>query len=877
MHSRICTATVVALLLVACGADEAVDPQQQESVQEQASDPYRLLSKVLPIAQQVTLNIDPDQADYSGHTTIQIEVASESADIRLHAQEMEISSLRLSKNDTVFEVSHTSGEHGLLMISANSAFEAGRYELYIEFTNNFNEDGVGIFRSEMEGENYIASQFEAIDARRAFPCFDEPGFKFPWQLTMTVPRTLTAITNTPEISVTEQGDSKTVVFDTTPPLSSYLIAVAVGPYEMVPIDGMSIPGHVAVPRGKSHLAAAALETTPPLLAYLEDYFGQPYPFKKLDLVAVNMAFDGAMEHPGAITYADFFLLLDENASASQRATLIKITAHELAHQWFGNLVTMQWWNDLWLNESFADWMGDKTAEAVYMEYSAELGELRTQLLVMSNDGQASSKPIRHDFAATDNFQDGIFLSYYKGKAVLGMFEEAVTPEIFRDGVIRYLRKFSRQNAQAENLWAEINTGAEFDLASGIASFIDQPGVPLVTINDLGGGRFEFAQSRIVTGGGQIEQQWIIPLSYRYSVGDSVRTEQLVIDEASEIVQIEGEVDWVLPNADQRGYFRWSIPQQMLSQLGEDASSHLNVRERMGLLSNLWALLGADKLDGDEYLAAMKSLSSDMDADVLRALVSQLSDLRETFITPDLEAEFADFLRDMFTPILESIGSTPLPDDSNAIADLRPQILLWLSAYGQDANARAVISSTVERYLAAEIPMSESVDVALRSLPRWSGSELFEIYRERIAKASSPAERRSLVRGLGTFRQPDVVGEVLDYVLAGEELRAGEVATVLASLFAAEANNAMLLDWAMQHDAELRSMLSDGQMVGMPGRLMTCSTDNLDVIADFYSAPQRFVGGIEREIQEEVAEKTACAAFRQREQASVREYLSTQEI
>ena len=874
MRSLICTASVVALLLVACGADEAVEPLQEVVVQEEAADPYRLLSNVAPIAQQLTLNIDPDKTDYSGSTSIQIEVASESADIRLHAQEMEITALRLSSNDSVLEVSHESAEHGLLVISTNGGFDAGTYELYIEFNNNFNEDGVGIFRTQMGGESYIASQFEAIDARRAFPCFDEPGFKFPWQLTMTVPLGVTAITNTPETSVTEHGDSKTVVFDTTPPLSSYLIAVAVGPYEMVPINGMSIPGRVAVPKGKSHLAAAALETTPPLLAYLEDYFGQPYPFKKLDLVAVNMAFDGAMEHPGAITYADFFLLLDENASASQRATLIKITAHELAHQWFGNLVTMQWWNDLWLNESFADWMGDKTAEAVYPEYSSDLSELRTQFAVMSNDGQASTKPIRHDFSATDNFQDGIFLSYYKGKAVLGMFEEAVGPEIFRDGVIRYLRKFSRQNAQAANLWAEINAGAEFDLAGGIASFIDQPGVPLVTVSDLGDGRFEFAQSRIVTGGMQIDQQWIIPLSYRYSVGDNVRTAQLVIDEASEIVQIDGDVDWVLPNADQRGYFRWSIPQQMLTQLGEDASSHLNVRERMGLLSNLWALLGADKLDGDEYLAAMKSLSSDTDANVLRALVSQLTDLHETFITPDLEPQFADFLRDMFAPVLERIGSSPLRDDSNAIADLRPQILLWLSAFGQDANARAVISSTVEQFLAGEIPMSESVDVALRSLPRWSGSELFGIYRDRIAKASSPAERRSLVRGLGTFREPEVVAEVLDFVLVGEELRAGEVATVLANLFAAEANNEMLLDWAMQNDVELRSMLSDGQMVGMPGRLMTCSTHNLDVIADFYSAPQRFVGGIEGEIEAEVAEKSACAAFRQREQASVREYLGT---
>ena len=863
----------LALLLIACGADDAVEPQQDAVVQEPASDPYRLASNVAPIAQQLSLNIDPQQTDYFGSTTIHIEVASQSADIRLHAQDMEITSLRLSSGDSELEVSHESGEHGILIISASSPFAAGTYELYIEFNNDFNSDGVGISRTEIDGEHYIFSQFEAIDARRAFPCFDEPGFKFPWQLTMTVPKDVTPITNTPEVSVTEQGDSKTVVFDTTPPLSSYLIAVVVGPYELVPIDGMSIPGRVAVPRGKTHLAAAAVETTPPILAYLEDYFGQPYPFKKLDLVAVNLPFPGAMEHPGAITYSDFFLLLDENASASDRSTLIKITAHEIAHQWFGNLVTMQWWNDLWLNESFADWMGDKAAHAVYPDFSGELSELRTQFRVMNGDGEASTKPIRHDFKATDNFQDGIFLSYYKGKAVLGMFEEAVGTEIFRDGVIRYLRKHSRQNAQAADLWAEINAGAEFDLATGIASFIDQPGMPLVTVTDLGGGRFEFAQSRIVTGGAEIEQAWIIPLSYRYSAGDSVKTAQLVIDEASEIVDIAGDVEWILPNADQRGYFRWSIPDEMLEQLGEDAGTHLNVRERMGLLTNLWSLLAADKLDGGDYLAAMQSLSSDTDADVLRALVSELTDLRRIFITPDLQSQFAVYLREMFEPVLDSLGSSPLPGDSNAIEGLRPQILLWLSVYGQDDHARAVVANTVDQYLAGETPMSEAVDVALRSMPRWSGSELFAIYSERIAASKSPAERRSFVVALGSFREPEVVSEVLDYVLDSEALRAGEIATVLGRLFAAEENNAMLLQWAMQHDADLRASLSDGQMVGVPGLLMTCSVDTLDVIVDFYAAPERFVGGIEGELEDEVAEKTACAAFRQREQASVREFLN----
>jgi alanyl aminopeptidase len=785
---------------------------------------------------------------------------------------MEITSLRLNAAGEPVDVTHESGELGLLTLTKDDGFAAGIYELVIEFENDFNVDGVGLSRTEIDGENYIFTQFEAIDAREAFPCFDEPGFKFPWQLTMTVPADVTPITNTPEMSVTEKGGSKTVVFDTTPPLSSYLIAIAVGPYEFVPIDGMSVPGRVAVPKGKMHLAAAAVETTPPLLAYLEDYFDQPYPFKKLDLIAVNLSFSGAMEHPGAITYSDFFLLLDENASASQRSTLIRITAHELAHQWFGNLVTMQWWNDLWLNESFADWMADKAAAVVYPELSDDLSEMRTRFVVMDGDEEATTKPIRHDFKATDNFEDGIFLSYYKGKAVLGMFEEAVTPEIFRDGVIRYLRKFSRENAQAADLWAEINAGAEFDLAGGMASFIDQPGVPLVTVSVLGDGRYQFSQSRIVAGGAEIEQSWIIPLSYRYVVGDLVRTASIVLDEPNVVVDLAEDVDWILPNKDQLGYFRWSIPDAMLAQLSGDAVTHLNARERMGLVSNLWSLFGADQIDGDEYLEAVQRLANDTDPDVLRAIINQLPRFKETFVTPDLQAQFAVFVGDLLGPVVQRIGTRPLPDDSNTVVELRPRVLALLAQYAEDEPARAVVANTVKQYLAGAAPMSATVDVALRTLPAWSGPDLLATYRERIARESSPAVRRSLVRGLAAFEEPEVVEELLDYVLHGEVLRAGEISVVLAGLFAVDENNVMLVDWAMQHDAELRALLSDGELANIPGQLMLCSAENVKAISDFYLAPERFVSGIEGEIAEEAAEKRSCAAFRAREIESVREFL-----
>lgn len=865
--SRPILACLVVLFIAACGAEK-------EPAGVASDDPFRLSADVRPTAQTLTLEIDPEKTDYSGTTTISLQIDEEQASIRLHAKDMQINSLRLSQNDEAIEVAHESGEHGLLTITAARPFVPGDYELQIAFNNNFNDDGVGINRTEQEGRHYIFSQFEAIDARQAFPCFDEPGFKFPWQMTMVVPADVTPITNTPVVSVTEQEGRKTVVFDATPALPSYLIAVAVGAFELVPIEGMSVPGNVVVPQGKSHLAALAVETTPPLLAFLEDYFGEPYPFKKLDLIATNQSFSGAMEHPGAITYSDFFLLLDENASAAQKSTLIKITAHELAHQWFGNLVTMQWWNDLWLNESFADWMGDKTAVAVYPDYAIELPELRTLFRVMDIDASTTTKPIRHDFKATDNFEDGVFLSYYKGKAVLGMFEEAVGAEVFRDGVVRYLRKYSRANAAADDLWAEINVGAEFDVAGGLAGFVNQPGIPLVTVTSKGSGRYEFSQSRLLIGAATGDQPlWVIPLHYKYRSGDQVATAELVVDERTEIVQIDGDVAWILPSADQRGYYRWSIPDEMLMRLGQDATTQLNVRERMGLLTNLWALLVADQLHGDTYLAAMRGVAGDTDPPVIRALLDQLGTVHSTLVTAELREPFAEFVRKLLSPTLARIGTETIAGEDSEVTELRAQVLRWFADYGRDEAARAVISSLADQYVAGSIPPSDLAAVALLTAAHWGTKETFENYRQRFEPLlqTSPGDRRNYVRAIGSFREPVAVQQVLDYVLSGT-LQPVDMATVLARLKGWEDNEPILLDWAMKNDARLREMLPGNTMAGLPAIFSSCSTERLETIAAFYGTKERFVAGIEGEIAEALASARECAALRQREFVSVSNFL-----
>jgi aminopeptidase N len=484
-------------------------------------------------------------------------------------------------------------------------------------------------------------------------------------------------------------------------------------------------------------------------------------------------------------------------------------------------------------------------------------------------------PIRHDFNSTDNFEDGVVLSYYTGKAVLGMFEEAVGPQVFRDGVVRYIRKYSRGNAVADDLWAEINAGAEFDLAGGLGAFVNLPGIPLLSVTALGEGRYEFAQSRLqLDARPEASSNWVIPLHYKYLVDDRVVTVALIVDEASELVQLDSEVKWILPNADQRGYYRWSIPDEMLRQLGEDAATHLNVRERMGLLTNLWALLAADKLDGGAYLAAMRGVASDTDPAVIGALLDQLGSVHTTFITPELRAPFAAFVSDMLSPTLARIGTATIPGEDSDITEMRAQVMLWLADYGQDELARSAITSIANQYIAGTIPSSDLAAVALRTNARWGTAETFKAYRDRFEPllASSPGDRRNYVRAIGSFRDPAVVAEVLDYVLQGK-LQAVDITTVIARLAGYEDNIPMLLDWAMHNDARLRELLPGNSMANVPGILTGCSTDNLDSIAEFYGAKERFVAGIEGEIESAFGTARQCAMLRQRELASVRQFLT----
>ena len=346
---------------------------------------------------------------------------------------------------------------------------------------------------------------------------------------------------------------RTVVFKRTPPLPSYLLALAVGPFDTVPITGMSVPGRVVTVKGKGGLAAEAARVAPPLLGALERYFGRPYPFEKLDLLAVPEYWPGAMENPGAITFADQILLIDPaGASVAQRRLLIEVTAHEIAHMWFGDLVTMAWWDDLWLNESFASWMGDKVTQEAFKETEVETRSVEGAQKAMNTDARLTTRAIRQPVGAMDNLlQAADELAYQKGEAVLGMFEAWLGPDVFRQGIRDYLAAHEWGNATAADLWSALSKASGQDVGKPMATFLDQPGVPVVSAMIVDDGKsVRLSQQRFVGAGVKAPPaQWQIPVGVKFSDGGVVQTKTFLLTSASQDFKLGVKnkvVDWIHP-------------------------------------------------------------------------------------------------------------------------------------------------------------------------------------------------------------------------------------------------------------------------------------------------------------------------------------------
>jgi len=838
-----------------------------------AADTLRLGTDVVPASESVMLTADPRKDDYTGSVVVQLEVKKAVPTFRFHAVDLTISSLKLtSAKGGDVEVTFAAEKNVTVLVTAAKPLQPGKYTLAIDFANKFNRQAVGLYKmTTKDGEPYLFSQFEAIDARRAFPAWDEPGFKIPYELTVTIPAIYDAVSNTPIASEKKEGDEKTVHFTRTKPLPSYLIALAVGQFDYTPIENLGRPGRIVAPKGQGKLTKLAAEATPAIVAALEKYFGGPYPFEKLDLIAVPEYWAGAMENPGAITYRDTILLIDsENATPAQRLNLYRVTAHELSHMWFGDLVTMAWWDDLWLNESFADWMGDKITQQLHPEFGYETAELQAIQQVMNADSLATTDPIRKRDTSPEESIRNVGIAYNKGKAVLTMFEKWIGPDKFREGVLAHLKAHAWGNANADEFFASLGKHAPAGTSAALQTFIDQPGIPLVKVEITGPNEVRITQSRFSNSGNVAAEAWRIPVTMHYPYGEKTRTAAVMLEAPSMTLKIEGVGNgWLFPHAGAAGYYRWQMAPDAMAKLVTAAPRVLSANERLALIGNAGALFRSGVLHGDAYLDILAGFAADPDPNVLGEVMGALRGIRTTFDSPENRPRFAAYIRRTLGPAIARIGFVPKADEAEPVTILRPEVLNMLAVFGDDVRVWQFVQERLAQYMENPESVPSTLAGTIVGLSAIKGdADLFEEYRKRFENATVPSERSRYLGGLGRFRDPALKNKAREYSLT-DAVRPNEFFRLWGGADTAEEREE-LFAWTTAHFDAILKRLPPAFAPAMATIANGCEPARVEKAREFFAS--RKIEGTERQLARVSEQVNECAALRAREMGAITEYL-----
>ncbi len=761
---------------------------------------YRLPANVRPVRYAITLTPDLEAFTFAGEETIDLEIEEAVSSISLNAIELDVTSAELtpaggvpvSPGITLDEEMET------VTFSFGGEIPAGSASLTIGFTGTLNDQLRGFYRSRYTtpggDERYLATtQFEATDARRAFPCWDDPAVKAVFDVTLVVSADLVAISNTLPVSETPApGGRKSVRFGDTPRMSTYLLAFIVGDFasveERAP-NGTLV--RVWATRGKEEQGRFAVENAVRLLTYFNDYFGIPYPLEKLDHIAVPDFAAGAMENWGAITYRETVLLFDpENSSAATRQRIMEVVSHEMAHMWFGDLVTMEWWDDLWLNESFASWMGDKAVDHQYPEW-----HMWTQFVfqdtnsALSLDGLRNSHPIE---ARVDNpaqireLFDAI--SYSKGGSVLRMLEDFLGPDVFQRGLHGYLSAHQYGNARTEDLWKALEEASGQPVTAIMDSWVKQMGYPVLEARSHaheGERRVALSQSRFLydnlMGEGDDPTLWQAPVRIARAGADDRVTALMGEREADVSLGPDaGDGGWVKVNAGQTGFYRVSYAEQDAEALRRAVERHeLPAIDRLGVQNDAYALVRAGYVPASRFLALAESYRNEVDTSVWSDLSTNLRGLENLLLDEGYLGGYRAFAGSLFEDVVERAGWDARPGEGHLDSLLRATVLGQAGAYGNPA-VLAEARSRFEGYLSDPASLHPDLRGLVYGLAAQQGDESTYDTLWRLEKeADLHEERMRLLGALTRFESRELLHDVLERSLSPDVRSQDTVLLVVA--------------------------------------------------------------------------------------------------
>lgn len=743
----------------------------------------RLPETVAPTSYEVQLTLDPSKDNFSGSIDIKVNVKQPVQTIWLNATKINVEQASVTAGGKSLTGKPVPAGNDFLGLELESQVPVGPAEIRIRYTGNVRkQDSSGVFEMEDNGNHYIFTQFESTDARGAFPCFDEPSYKVPWQLTLNVPQQDTAISNTPVDNEQSEGDRKVYRFKQTKPLPSYLVAFGVGPFDYVDAGRAGknhVPVRIVTPKGHADEAKYAAEVTATILTRLEDYFGIPYAYEKCDNVAIPVTFGfGAMENAGMVTYGQTIILAKPDRDTTNRQReYASVAAHELAHQWFGDLVTTAWWNDIWLNEAFATWTEQKLIAEWKPEWKTRVADVEEKLGAEAEDSLISARKIRQEIKTKDDISNAFdSITYQKGAAVIGMFESWMGAQEFRKGVQAYLKQYAFRNATAPEFLDSVSSASGKRITQPFSTFLNQAGVPLVAVSldcKQGGSVLHMQQQRFLPLGskGSTDEAWQIPVCVRDGTGNAGQSECTLMTqpEMDWKLKSKGCPAWIQANDNAVGYYRVNYEHGLLSALTEgDVGNRLSAPERVDFMGNAEALTNAGKLPAADALGLVKTFHADPERYVVQSALALALAPRLHLVPEDLKPNYQRFLRDNFQARAHELGWIPKPGESEEARLLRPNLLRNVATYAGDEELAKQASELTEKWFNDHNSVDPNmVNPVLGTAAYYGDKALFERFLDELKKTKDRQERQRIIGAMGSFHDRAAIETGMNAVLSGE--------------------------------------------------------------------------------------------------------------
>jgi puromycin-sensitive aminopeptidase len=737
---------------------------------------YRLPATVVPSRYDIRLVPDLERAVFSGEETVTVTVLEPVTEVVLNAVDLEVAAVAAEPAEGPAVVGTAAldpgAERARLLFAEPLA--PGPWRLTLRFTGVLNDRLHGFYRStytDAQGSAHViaATQFESTDARRAFPCWDEPALKAVFAVTLVVPDGYAAVSNTAVARETPlDGGRREVTFADTIRMSTYLVAFVVGELEATePVMVGATPLRVWCVPGKRPLARFAEEIGAFSLEFFERYYGMPYPGDKLDLLAIPDFAAGAMENLGAVTFRETALLVDETAAShAELERVADVVAHEIAHMWFGDLVTMAWWNGIWLNEAFATFMELVAVDAFRPEWRrwVTFGVSRAAAMVV--DGLRSTRPIEFPvMAARDCEAMFDLLTYEKGASVLRMLEQHLGPEQFRDGVRLYLERHRLGNAETTDLWKALGDAARQPIPEVMDRWIFHPGYPVVTAEPDGDG-VRLSQRRFSYLEGEDEGRWRIPVQVRAGVKRGIVAKPVLLADEPVTVSLPATPDWVVVNAGGHGFYRVRYAAPLLKKLGASLARIAPI-ERFSLASDGFALVQAGMMTAPEYLDFTARFADERDRNVWAAITGSLAYLNRVIAAeqrPGLEA----LVRLRVGPAAERLCWEAEPEEDELTRQLRGDLLRELGVLGNDPAVQDRARELYRRHREEGLALDPNVLPAVIAVHAAAGAGAdYEAFLACFKSARTPQEEQRYLFALAGFRQPDLVRRTLDSTINGQ--------------------------------------------------------------------------------------------------------------